>query len=751
MSERIDRSRDVIAAPRRRSWYGERSRAINCAAGRLAAVASMLSLCGVLAAALPPGAAGQSIDNKGTEFFLTFLPNYSGGQVELHLTSEFATSVTVEYPINTPTFSNAYALTPGTITIVSLPGTASTAWAADGINNNAVRISAADEVVAYMINREQYTSDASVGLPLDTFNTEYIVASYTGLFSDDSQFAVVAGYDDTDVTITPSQAMAGGHAAGTPFTITLDRGESYFGRATTSGALGDLTGTLVSASRPVGMTNGNRCTNVPSGYSACDHIFEVAPPVQTWGTEVLVANLPNRAGGTVYRVLASTDATQITIDGVVQGTINRGQFLEFALTGDHLFAASAPVLVVQYMTGQDYPGSVSGDPAMGNMSPAAQFLPSYTFSTVGGGQFAENYVTIIAANADTGTLLLDGATLAPGSFTAIGTTGYSAARILLVEGTHTTASTSPHGITMEGYNSYDSYLFAGGALFQFINPTGDANPPLCDTDVLEGPPRYVTGSAQDARPSEDVNDNQILDPGEDLNGNELIDEDTGIFFVQLAPGALNLALTVDPFTPADPSATFRIDAVDPALPATGTLVVTDGAGNTCQAPITLGSTCGAEPATGCREAGKSKLLIKGGAKPKLVWKWLKGAATDVADFAQPGTTTNYSLCVYAGTTSATLDLPAGSAWKPAGTKGFKYKDASGSSDGMQKAILKSGAAGKAKVMVKGKGAGLPAALAPELAIPVTVQLVNDANSVCFEAVYDTALKNDAKQFKAKTP
>lgn len=716
--------------------------------GRLPRAFGVLLFCAAIGlVAVPATTVAQSIDNQGTEFFVTFLPNYSGGgQVELHLTAAVATTATVEYPINAPTFTNSYPLTPGTITIVALPTTAASAWTPGAVSNNAVRITAPEEVVAYMINRVPYTSDAAVALPIDTFNTEYIVASYSGVSSNDSEFAVVAAYDNTEVTITPSQAMVGGHAAGVPFAVTLNRGEAFFGYAA------DLTGTIVSATRPVGMTNGNRCTNVPSGVSACDHIFEVAPPVQTWGLDVLAANLPNRPSGSIYRVLAATDGTTVSLDGAVQGLINRGQFLEFGpLAGDHLISASAPVLVVQYMTGQSSPGAVLGDPAMGNLSPAAQYLTAYTFSTVGGGQFAENYVTIIAADGDVATLQLDGAPLAPGSFTPIGATGYSAARVLLAEGTHATASATPHGISSEGYNNYDSYLFAGGALFQFINPSGDANPPLCDIQLQAGPPRYVVGTAQDDRPSEDVNDNHILDPGEDLNGNELIDEDTGIFFVQLAPGASNLALTVDPFTPADPSASFRVDAIDQGLPATGTVVVTDGAGNTCQAEITLGSPCGLAPASGCRSAGKSKLLIKGGSKPKLLWKWLKGAATAVGDFGQPPSSANYALCVYAGTTSAILDLPAGPAWRAAGTQGFTYKDKAGLSDGVQVAKLKAGASGKAKVLVKAKGAHLPPALAPALDLPVTVQLVNDVNDVCFESSYTTTDKNDAKQFKASTP
>jgi cysteine-rich repeat protein len=160
------------------------------------------------------------------------------------------------------------------------------------------------------------------------------------------------------------------------------------------------------------------------------------------------------------------------------------------------------------------------------------------------------------------------------------------------------------------------------------------------------------------------------------------------------------------------------------------------------------------PTSSCKEAGKSILLLKNKAddsKDKLTFKWLKGGETMIGELATPTDSTNYTLCLYAGTTSVAIAMPAGSKWKPLGTTGFKFKDKGGMPDGAQKALLKSGAAGKAKVLVKGKGGNLPDDLAPALPLPVTAQVVNDANSTCFEAVYDTdsVIKNDEKQFKAK--
>lgn len=160
------------------------------------------------------------------------------------------------------------------------------------------------------------------------------------------------------------------------------------------------------------------------------------------------------------------------------------------------------------------------------------------------------------------------------------------------------------------------------------------------------------------------------------------------------------------------------------------------------------------PRGDCRTAQKGLLLIKSGnpSKDKLAWKWIKGEATSLDDLGTPTGTTAYTLCVYAGTAVAELEatIPGGPNWKPIGSKGFKYKDASGSGDGIQKALLKSGAAGKAKAQVKGKGPNLPDPMLPFTGT-VTAQLVNDENDVCFTTTLGTVKKSSATQFKGKSP
>jgi cysteine-rich repeat protein len=168
--------------------------------------------------------------------------------------------------------------------------------------------------------------------------------------------------------------------------------------------------------------------------------------------------------------------------------------------------------------------------------------------------------------------------------------------------------------------------------------------------------------------------------------------------------------------------------------------------------------CPLAPQT-CRAAAKSVLIIKDKAddtKDLLNWKWIQGEATSRDDFADPTATASYSLCLYAGTTSALIaeaKVPHDAAkWQPLGAKGFQYKDPGGAEDGVQKILVKGGTTGKAKALLKGKGAALPDLAIPlPLPTPVVAQLIDTDTSLCWGASYSGAavLKNEAETFKGK--
>jgi hypothetical protein len=182
------------------------------------------------------------------------------------------------------------------------------------------------------------------------------------------------------------------------------------------------------------------------------------------------------------------------------------------------------------------------------------------------------------------------------------------------------------------------------------------------------------------------------------------------------------------------------------------------------------SGCAAIALTGCNEptlALEGQLIVKDGSpdtKDSLVWKWLKGDAVGIDELGDPLATDWYAVCVYDGSgelvSTAAVD-PGGSCgvenprpcWKalglPPGAKGYKYVNKDANAAGVQKLILKPGAAGKSKVTVKAKGEALETPDLPFL-LPVTVQL-QGSNATCWSATFDGGgvLENTDTVFSGK--
>ncbi|MCC6765600.1 MAG: hypothetical protein IT293_13145 [Deltaproteobacteria bacterium] len=185
----------------------------------------------------------------------------------------------------------------------------------------------------------------------------------------------------------------------------------------------------------------------------------------------------------------------------------------------------------------------------------------------------------------------------------------------------------------------------------------------------------------------------------------------------------------------------------------------DGCSASCQIEDTPG--CGAAPAAGCRlpiASAQAALFLRNATladKDSLQWKWHRGAATPKADFGNPTVDASYQLCVYdGGTLRTSLPLPTAGVcggrpcWKENGA-GFQYADKTGL-HGVTRLVLKSGAApGKAKILLKGRGANLALPALP-LAQPVRVQLLS-STGVCWEAAFSApAIRNQPDQFKDKS-
>lgn len=403
---------------------------------------------------LPGAVRTQSIDSKGTDFWLMFNYNVTAPTLTVFITSDVATSGTVSIP--GLSFSTPFTVAANSVTPVVVPASAAT-HTSNVIDNKGIRVTALQEVTVYGLNYAPFTTDAYLGLPVDALGTNYIVMSYSG--NTLSELGVVGTVNGTTVTITPSVA-ASGRAAGVPFTITLNQGQTY-----ELGNASDLTGTIISATQPIGVMGANACANIPPGAAFCDHINEMLPPTSAWGTSFATVPLRSRSNGDTWRFLAAEDGTVVTINGVAQPAINRGRWIERILTTQSVVTSNKPILAAQFANGSGFSGN-PGDPFMMLIPPLEQFLPKYTVTTVSG--YVTHYINIIAPTSIVGTLTLDGVAVPAASFTAIGSTGFSGAQVQVNTGTHNLFGTLPFGVFMYGFNNDDSYGYPGGQSFSAV-------------------------------------------------------------------------------------------------------------------------------------------------------------------------------------------------------------------------------------------------------------------------------------------
>jgi len=377
---------------------------------------------------LSAGAFAQGVTpTKGKDFWLGFMKNYEtevGESLDLFIVSDVATTGTVTVPGQA--WTQAFNVVPNTTTTVTIPNSVAEMYTNQLVEGRGVHVETQDTVAVFAISFNPYTADGTKILPTPTLSTNYMVASYPGLTPWDSELLVVATEDGTEIEIIPSVATAGGNAAGVPFTVALDQGQSY---QVFSGPGLDLTGTIVrgtaasGACRPFAVFSGAGCTNIPSGCIACDHIYEQNFPVELWGTEyfitpfVFVLN-PGYAvaeANYTYRIVASQNGTSISIDGGAPFILNAGQFNEYQYETDpHCINANLPVAVIQYMEGISCGGN--GDPAMLVVDDVAKKIDNITFSTVESTVITSHYLNLVIDAADLGNVTLDGVTIDPALF-----------------------------------------------------------------------------------------------------------------------------------------------------------------------------------------------------------------------------------------------------------------------------------------------------------------------------------------------
>jgi hypothetical protein len=223
-------------------------------------------------------------------------------------------------------------------------------------------------------------------LPTSAWDTNYIAVNAYRSGPHPASLNIVAKEDNTQITMLPIANVVGG--GGIP--PGSANGQMFFslnaGEHAQLTQLDELTGSVIESDKPVGLMAGARCSYVPQGVYACDHLEQMIPPVKALGHEHVGVMHQSRSGEPgVWRLIGAVDGTELSWSADIGGptTLDQGEVAElstqFAFTvksqdADH------PFILMSHMSG----GSTNGMNGVGDADavlavPPAQWLKSYVF------------------------------------------------------------------------------------------------------------------------------------------------------------------------------------------------------------------------------------------------------------------------------------------------------------------------------------------------------------------------------------
>ena len=457
----------------------------------------------------PPGAPPS---NAGTQFLLCFeqndVPEPDPSKIE-YLEIDIAalddpTTVTItcnRYPSMNKVFTiGAHGAVTYRITDDSILHTGgaseitSDLWinSSEQPDERVVQITSTNPVVVYGFNHKWETSDAFLALPYKANATDYRIMSFYNSNANappmPSEFAVAAFNDSTFVTITPSAPTLGGHPAGVPFTIRLNKGEAVQVQTDPQITDLDLTGSVVQSTQPIAVYGGHARTEVEHNFfhpnqqgTSRDMLAEQLPPTSTWGkTFVLSPFILDNAGtknpsGDLMRILALNDNTTINLNGKSWRTIGKNAHADTLIRDPVVVEASGAILVGEYAH-TSMCGNCNGDPFLAIVPPIDQMYNSYTFyASRDTASWPIENVMIATDSVAQSSIVLDGTLTLPKTiFKAVPAhvngRAFSVAQVGLGPGIHTLETTAPptQGFTILSYGlgAYDSYGYTAGQLLK---------------------------------------------------------------------------------------------------------------------------------------------------------------------------------------------------------------------------------------------------------------------------------------------
>jgi hypothetical protein len=356
------------------------------------------------------------------------------------------------------------------------------------IENKGIYISSNGKIAVYAFNERFRSADGTVVLPLGALGRDYLITShyefltvqvpFDANINDESELLVIATEDDTEIEITSSVNAYSGKAAGVPFSITLNRGQSYQLKAKA-----DLTGSRIRVigedaenCKKIAVFGGNKWTTVGDCGGAPDNLFQQTYPTSSWGTSFVHVALSGRTSSELVKILASEDNTSVTIGGQNRGVINAGEYLsiDFGTNESAKIETSKPASVTVFAKSQEcnQPGDanyLNGDPFMISYSPSEQLLKEIRFNALSLPSIVAHYLNLVVKAGTENLTFLDGENLGSRFSPVPGDASFSYARISIPQGVHQLVNSKGFTAYVYGFGFIESYGFAVGAALDNLN------------------------------------------------------------------------------------------------------------------------------------------------------------------------------------------------------------------------------------------------------------------------------------------
>ena len=224
----------------------------------------------------------------------------------------------------------------------------------DSVRNTGIHITSTTDITAYYELNMTNNPDIFALKGNNALGTEFYVP-FQNLWPNQNfseprayaQFNIVATEDNTTIFIFPSKDLLN-HSANIPYSITLNKGESYSNRSISIDAIDRPTGTVISSNKPIAVTYGDDSVR-PTGFGCYDFYGDQLVPTDIIGSEyILNSNNDNLNPDELAIIVATENFTVLNKNGVQETVLFAGQtYIDVVEDPSVYYAADKPFYLIQ--------------------------------------------------------------------------------------------------------------------------------------------------------------------------------------------------------------------------------------------------------------------------------------------------------------------------------------------------------------------------------------------------------------------